>query len=216
MKAKNAGERERGIRAVTATLERRTNKDSLTGSPRWIVAGEALAFDRDDYWAVVDKDIVIYNDYVVDQTMAAIETLSRILGNGVRKVILDYVEARDTTARSTTTDRANAKLRLKWEKDRRKGENPAQFAWRAYAVEAAAGTLHRGLIYKENRELHRRLNSWLRSHPMPEGIDIPTKPEWNTRLLAKFDRPLRPRVSGEEGRLYNVARLRRRKRGAPA
>jgi hypothetical protein len=23
-----------------------------------------------------------------------------------------------------------------------------------------------------------RAERWLRSHPMPEGIDIPTKPEW--------------------------------------
>jgi hypothetical protein len=76
MKAKDAGERERGIRAVTARLERRTNKDALAGSPRWIVAGEALAFDRDDYWAVVDKHVVIYNDHVVGETMVAIETLS--------------------------------------------------------------------------------------------------------------------------------------------
>jgi hypothetical protein len=39
---------------------------------------------------------------------------------------------------------------------------------------------------------------------MPERIDIPTKPEWNTRLLAKFDRPygnvLRPRKSGSTTR----------------
>jgi hypothetical protein len=44
--------------------------------------------------------------------------------------------------------------RLKWEKHRREGENPAQFAWRAYAVEAAADTLHRGLIHREDPELH--------------------------------------------------------------
>lgn len=84
------------------------------------------------------------------------------------------------------TGRAKAKPRLKWEADRKADEDPATFAWRAYAAEAKAGTLHRGVIYSEDRELHRRLNSWLRSHDMPEGIDIPTLPEWNTRQLSKL------------------------------
>jgi hypothetical protein len=214
MKAKDAGRVNEGNPAATARAVRKSNKDSLTGSPGRVVVGGVPAFDPENYYVVVNKDVVRYN-HVVDEALDTIGTLARILGKGVRKIILDYVEAMDITARSTTTHRAKAKPRLKWEEDRREGENPSQFAWRAYAVEAAARTLHRGLIHRENPELHRRLNSWLRSHPMPEGIDIPTKPEWHTRLLAKFDRPLRPRASAEEGRLYNVARLRRRQRGAP-
>ena len=91
----------------------------------------------------------------------------------------------EVTPRETTT-RAEEPPRPKWQTDRRLDENPATFAWRAYQVEAKAGTLHRGVIYSEDRELHRRLNSWLRSHPMPEGIDIPTLPEWNSRQLAKL------------------------------
>ena len=184
-----------------------------TGSPGRIVVGGVPAFDPENYSVVVDNAAVIYNHHIIREALAAIDTLANILGDGVRKVILDYAEAKDITARSTTTRPAKAKPRLKWEEDRREGENPAQFVWRAYALEAAAGTLHRGLIRTEDPELHRRLSSWLRSHPMPEGIDIPTKPEWHTRLLAKLSKPLRPRGSIGEGRLYEVARNRRR-RGA--
>jgi tetratricopeptide (TPR) repeat protein len=103
----------------------------------------------------------------------------------------EYVQKGEVAAavlreRETTSRSATATPRLKWDTDRLPDENPATFAWRAYAAEAKAGTLHRGVIYSEDRELHRRLNSWLRSHPMPEGIDIPAKPEWNTRQLAKL------------------------------
>jgi len=76
-----------------------------------------------------------------------------------------------------------AARRLKWDTDRQPGEGPAQFAWRAYAAEAAAGTLHRGIIHSEDEPLYWKLIVWLRSHPMPSGIEIPTKPEWNTRQI---------------------------------
>jgi hypothetical protein len=116
------------------------------------------------------------------------------------------------TAERETTSRATAAPRLKWETDRLPDENPAAFAWRAYEPEAKAGTLHRGIIYSEDRELHRRLNSWLRSHAMPEGIDIPTRPEWNDRQVA---RGAGLPVVSDEVREYHrarerVARARRR------
>jgi hypothetical protein len=213
MKTKDAGRANEGNRATTPSALRKLN--TLTASLGRVGVGGVPVFDPEDYTVAVCSDGVIYNQYIIAEALAALDTLTRILGPGVRKVILDYAEAKDIIARSMTTRRAKAKPRLKWEKDRREGENPAQFAWRAYAVEAAAGILHRGLIHTENPELHRRLNSWLRSHPLPEGIDIPTKPEWHTRQLAKLSRPLRPRVSIEEGRLYDIARKRRR-RGAPS
>jgi hypothetical protein len=169
--------------------------NTLTASPGRVVVGGVPAFDPENYSVVVGNGVVIYNQDIISEVLAAIDTLARILGDGVRKVILDYPAAKDITACSTTTRPAKAKPRLKWEKERREGENPAQFAWRAYAVEAAAGTLHRGLIRREDPELHRRLNRWLCSHPMPEGIDIPTKAKWHTRLLTKRSKPLRPRDS---------------------
>jgi hypothetical protein len=111
--------------------------------------------------------------------------------------------ARETTARVTATPR------LKWDRDRLPDENPATFAWRAYAEEAKAGTLHRGLIGREDKPLAVKLASWLRTHDMPEGIDIPTKPEWNERQLAKLGEPPRPaRIRTDQTRLYEAARYR--------
>jgi hypothetical protein len=54
-----------------------------------------------------------------------------------------------------TDDLATEEPRLKWETetDRLPDENPAAFAWRAYAAEAKAGKLHRGVIYDEDRAL---------------------------------------------------------------
>lgn len=131
-----------------------------------------------------------------------------IAREALKKAAADYAR--------TMTARAPPPPRLKWQHDRRPDENPAAFAWRAYQAEAKAGTLHRGVIHAEDAQLHRRLNSWLRSHPMPEGIDIPTLPEWNTQQLARVEKPLRPsqRVvrHTEQGRLYEVARMRRRRR----
>jgi hypothetical protein len=108
-------------------------------------------------------------------------------------------------------------VRLKWETDRQPDENPAAFAWRAYQTEAAVGKLHQGLIYDENRELYRRLRSWLRSHPMPEDIDIPTKRDWITRQIeagrAKPASVSRPRT--EEQRLYEAVARRRQRAHSP-
>jgi hypothetical protein len=140
-------------------------------------------------------------------------TLARTLRDDKRDVairLLKQLAAGEITARENTA-RATEPPRLKWETDRRPNENPAAFAWRAYAVEAAAGTLHRGVIHAEDPELHRRLNSWLRSHPMPEAIDIPTKPEWNTRQIeaGRAKPAARPRTEGQ--RLYDVNRVRRQR-----
>jgi hypothetical protein len=89
-------------------------------------------------------------------------------------------------AGSETTGRAKATPRLKWEKDALPDEDPATFAWRAYEADAKAGTLHRGVISTEDPPLHRKLKNWLRTYDMPEGIDIPTLPEWNNRQVDKL------------------------------
>jgi hypothetical protein len=137
---------------------------------------------------------------------------ARELGFTVEKAIETLEREAKDAARETTTGRAKAKRRLKWEKDARPGENPAEFAWRAYQAEAKAEALHRGLIGREDKLLRRDLNNWLRTHPMPKGIDIPTYPEWNTRRLAETASPPRAvRVLTEEGRLHEAARYRARK-----
>jgi hypothetical protein len=109
-----------------------------------------------------------------------------------------------------------AERRLKWDTDRQPGEGPAQFAWRAYAAEAAAGTLHRGIIHSEDEPLYWKLIVWLRWHPMPNGIDIPTKPEWNTRQIdvrrVKQGSTWRIKLRTEEQRFDEVLKKRRRVR----
>ena len=101
--------------------------------------------------------------------------------------------------------------RLKWNQDNEPDETPAAFAWRAYAAEAEAGTLHRGVIAREDKALAVKLASWLRSYDMPEGIDIPTQPKWNSRQLEKAGKPPKPGVQyapSEEARLHAAARYR--------
>ena len=132
---------------------------------------------------------------------AALGLPPEIAREALKKAAVDYAR--------TITGRAKESPRLKWETHRLPDENPAAFAWRAYAAEAKAGTLHRGVIHAEDAELHRRLNSWLRSHPMPEGIDIPTKPEWNSRQIAAGKAQQAPRPRTDEQRLYDTAVNRR-------
>ena len=139
---------------------------------------------------------------------AAAELLSTVYpAEHVGKALEDLAAkaAREMTTRATATPR------LKWEHDRGDDENPAAFAWRAYQAEAKAGTLHRGVIGQEDKPLAVKLASWLRSHPMPEGIDIPTKPEWITRQAeagkAKASYATRPQTEGQ--RIYNALTQRR-------
>jgi hypothetical protein len=135
---------------------------------------------------------------------------ARELGFTVESAI-ETLEREAKKAAREATVRAKEQPRLKWDKDRLPDENPAAFAWRAYQAEAKARTLHRGLIGQEDKLLRRDLNNWLRTHAMPDGIDIPTLPEWNTRRLAEAENAPRPvRVMTEEGRLYEAARYRAR------
>jgi tetratricopeptide (TPR) repeat protein len=130
---------------------------------------------------------------------------------GLPKDVVKAIGSLAADAARENTERARVEARPKWETDRAPDDNPASFAARAYAAEMAAGTLHRGIIRRDDPELHRRLNSWLRSNAMPEGMDIPTLPEWNTRELAKRREPPpsgRRTVRTQRGRLYDAARYR--------
>jgi tetratricopeptide (TPR) repeat protein len=170
-------------------------------SPETVYTGEAPSPE-----AAVTPQLPMGETKIIQ---AAAELLAKVYpARAVRKALADLAAG----AAHETTARAKAKRRLKWEKDARPGENPAEFAWRAYQAEAKAGELHRGLIGREDKLLRRDLNNWLRTHPMPEGIDIPTYPEWNTRRLAGTASPPRAvRVLTEEGRLHEAARYRARK-----
>lgn len=131
-----------------------------------------------------------------------------------RKALADARKAL-VSAEKETTGRVRRKPRPQWEL--RKGADaklsPPEFIAKHYAAEMAAGTLHRGMIAQEDKPLAVKLASWLRSHPMPEGIDIPTKPEWITRGIeagkARQASVVRPRTEGQ--RLYDALRGRHRR-----
>jgi hypothetical protein len=123
-----------------------------------------------------------------------------------------FEEAAATLTAAKKTAPATAKPRLKWETDARPDEDPAHFAHRA-------GYQHRGLIHAEDRALSIKLANWLRTHEWPKGVAyIPTKTDWNTEQLAELGRPpkpaKRPRIGSAEGRLYEVARVRRQRHPA--
>jgi tetratricopeptide (TPR) repeat protein len=148
-----------------------------------------------------------YTDDIMDDAAKACKPAADYFGLSIEKVrrALEALRA----AERETTGRATAEPRLKWEKDALPDEDPATFAWRAYQAEAKAGTLHRGVIGQEDKALSVKLANWLRTHDMPEGIDIPTKPEWNTRQLAE---------AGDTGlrAAYRLSEVARRRKGKPS
>ena len=75
-------------------------------------------------------------------------------------------------------EKAAVTPRPPWNKNGPYGEKPAEFIAIAYKPEMAAGTLHRGLIGVEQPALRTKLNSWLRHHELPEGVDVPTQQQW--------------------------------------
>jgi len=109
--------------------------------------------------------------------------------------------------------RVKAQPRALWED--RKGTDaklsPPEFIAKHYAAEMAAGTLHRGVIAKEDKPLAVKLASWLRTHDMPEGVDIPTLPEWITRQ-AEAGKAKAFAPAGTEGRRIYTALWNRRRR----
>jgi hypothetical protein len=170
------------------------NSEDFIGLPHVIHANrdKAIDFEGNFYIRVhlrqqqdlSEEGVLDYNK----QTMSDATDLNAVAAELKipREIAKRYLEqAAAEISERENMDRAPAALRPIWETDRKPDEDPARFAARAYAAEMAAGTLHRGTIRREDPELHRRLNSWLRSHDMPEGVDIPTLPEWNTRQLAQ-------------------------------
>jgi hypothetical protein len=162
-------------------------------------------------------DLSISEDYTEGVSNNAADTLIDSLG-----VALEIPEQRMSAFRRTITDFAAAegmattraaKPRTRWE-DRKGADaklSPPEFIAKHYAAEMAAGTLHRGTIAQDDKPLAVKLASWLRSHPMPENINIPTKPEWITRQAeAGKARPApAPRTQGQ--RLYDALRHRQRR-----
>ena len=142
-----------------------------------IGAGGSIESDRAKFLKAFEESKKLgYTDVIMGDAAHDLNALAAGLGytfEGAKETL----EREAAKAARETTARATAAPRLKWERDRLPDETPAHFAHRA-------GYQHRGEIYSEDRELHRRLNSWLRSHAMPEGIDIPTLPEWNDRQVA--------------------------------
>jgi uncharacterized membrane protein len=168
---------------------------------------DSLSFAGSDslHYSTARLSGTIMDDAAIDLNAAADE-----LGLSKERAF-EALKREAANASRETTRRAKAKRRLKWDKDRLPDENPAAFAWRAYQAEAKAGTLHRGVIGQEDKLLAKKLANWLRTHAMPEGIDIPTLPEWNTRQLAK-----QKGGEAELVRLYGVARRRKQKPPAAA
>jgi tetratricopeptide (TPR) repeat protein len=100
---------------------------------------------------------------------------------------------------------------LFWPDYRREGEVPPEFVKRAYAAEMATGTLHKGVIYRDDRSLYRAIHKWVGRgrNPWPKDVDLPTEAEWNTRQLSKRRDDAETR---EAIRLHEVERKRRPKR----
>ena len=86
-------------------------------------------------------------------------------------------------AKYYAAEKAAVTPRPQWDKEGKFGNRPADFIAIAFRPEMLAKTLHRGVVAAEQKDLAVKLASWLRSHEMPKGVDIPTQPEWNTRQL---------------------------------
>lgn len=99
-------------------------------------------------------------------------------------------------------DSALGEPRLRWLKDRKPGETPAEFIKRAYASELTAGELHKGILHQEDPPLYRALYK----SGNQTDFGLPTKAEWNDRRLAEVGG--KPKRS-DNVRLYDVAMQRR-------
>lgn len=169
-----------------------------------LLSGQSDAPVLAQYDRFVDRSEPSYNE---DMRGRDLNALANDLGYTSFAQAKEALErgAPNNVARETMT---RAKPRALWEN--REGADaklsPPEFIAKHYAAEMAAGTLHRGVIAQEDKPLAVKLASWLRSHSMPEDVDIPTKPEWITREIAKSEQPLRARP--EEMRLYEASRRR--------
>lgn len=60
---------------------------------------------------------------------------------------------------------------------------PVDWVKLCYAAEIASGDLHWGVIRRSDPRLYKELRKWVRKHPLPPDLPIPTLPEWNTKQL---------------------------------
>jgi hypothetical protein len=185
------------------------NRKSISDATlEWIINDTIVSMypENEGWFIYIEKKPPYYSRETVRERTRDLNARARDLGLSFEQGLKALQREAAAGARETT-GRAKAEPRLKWEKDALPDENPAAFAWRAYKAEAEAGTLHRGLVGREDKSLAVKLASWLRTHDMPEGIDIPTLPEWNTRQLAK----LNGEAERDVLRLYEVAKKRKSK-----
>ena len=201
------GQHAEALTAYGQALERTTDNNDRAELLTLIeeLGGEIAALHAETKRLLGSSDNGNYNGEMPDGfTSQQLEAAEREIAKRRGLTLAQYHAALDVAAPSAP---AKAKPRPKWEN--RKGADatlsPPEFVAKHYAAEMVAGTLHRGVIAQEDKPLAVKLASWLRSHPMPEGIDIPTKPEWNSRQLASL--PDNPQ-SREVGRLLRVARHR--------
>jgi hypothetical protein len=130
--------------------------------------------------------------------MLACKPAADYFGLPVEVVERKLREAAAEVAKRETTDRAAAEVRPTvrhrrrkrplW--DERKGRDlaltPPEFIQKYFAEEIAAGSLHRGVIYSEDRGLYTKLSNWLQkaANDLPPGLDLPTKSDWLARRRA--------------------------------
>ncbi|MEA2875126.1 MAG: phosphatidylethanolamine/phosphatidyl-N-methylethanolamine N-methyltransferase [Hyphomicrobiales bacterium] len=68
------------------------------------------------------------------------------------------------------------------DRDKRKGENPAEFIMRVYGRWMGRG-LTQAIINQLDHSLYLAFHKWLKDkEPLPDGFDLPTKEAWNERL----------------------------------
>jgi tetratricopeptide (TPR) repeat protein len=125
-----------------------------------------------------------YNEEIMDkeESLESFTARKRVTVAQLEEIVDNWNASNSELTKRDNRDRA----RPKWDTDREQDEDPARFAARAYAHEVAAGTLHRGIIHREDPSLYRALYNWLaRGNKLPDDFDLPTKSEWNDRQVAK-------------------------------
>lgn len=165
----------------------------------------------------VEFALKYYEAHAINSARAAIELYNhRDLYGLLEESIRDSLQITDLKISGTETARAATESAINiprplWRKRKNIDATltPAAFVAKYYAAEMAAGTLHRAMI--EDRILVRDLTNWLRTNDMPEGIDIPTYPQWNKRQLDALGITKRFDVAAREiARLHAVAKERGR------
>ena len=122
---------------------------------------------------VVEKTIEGYNNLkLVTDSDEALELVAQKFGVAVHdaRVALSELASR-RPSRLTWGARDGADFNL----------SPPEFIVKQYQPEIAAGTLHRGVIARDDPDLLTMFDRWVRVHGKPMEVELPTKREWETR-----------------------------------